>query len=229
MNVRLYSPRNQKVRVWAQTQIILEGGKMAFITATEVRVADAAAFAEGVRTIVRPKLMERGASLVIPQLVIAGGTKTGVMRAISRWESLDAAGLALSELASDADIRAMAQSLNAEPLMRNIAHDMGHTGNPRGQYSATVGVNFGNFDQAKFDQAKVRNQQIAEENGCSGVMYLRSLGIDPAEGQIAMGTFADSLDQLQAMRDALYADDEVLSLLAATEAQAVTRTIERYV
>lgn len=203
---------------------------MAFITATEARVADAAAFAEGVRTIVRPKLMERGASLVIPQLVIAGGTKTGVMRVISRWESLDAAGLALSELASDADYQAnLAQSLNAEPFMRNFAHDMGHTGNPRGQYSATVGVNFGNFDQAKFDQAKVRNQQIAEENGCSGVMYLRSLGIDPAEGQIAMGTFADSLDQLQAMRDALYADEEVLSLLAATEAQAVTRTIERYV
>ena len=197
---------------------------MAYMSGLIVRVGDMDRFVSGWNDFGKQQFLDAGAtSARISQSVFAG-EDAGNVGIASEWDSIDVAMEAPAAIRNSPESAEMMKSAGVETLRRSLLVVQTTRGSLEGKYgSLLVGMGDPATPQQTEDNAEAFWAQMQE--GANGIQWNQAVAAGAMTGAYLTMTLSDSLDQLMAASQKMFAQPEIQQLMASQNFQLAGRNL----
>ena len=189
-----------------------------------VRVADMDRFVSGWNDFGKQQFLDAGAtSARISQSVFAG-EDAGNVGIASEWDSLDVAIEAPGAIRNSAESVEMMKAAGVETLRRSLLLVQATRGSLEGKYGSLL---VGTGDPATPEQSEANADAFwgQMQDGANGIQWHQGVAAGAMTGAYLTMTLCDSLDQLMAASQKMFANPEIQQMMAAQNFQLTGRNL----
>ena len=197
---------------------------MTYMSGLIVRVADMDRFVSGWNDFGKQQFLDAGAtSARISQSVFAG-EDAGNVGIASEWDSLDAAMEAPGAIRNSAESVEMMKAAGVETLRRSLLLVQATRGSLEGKYGSLL---VGTGDPATPEQSEANADAFwgQMQDGANGIQWHQGVAAGAMTGAYLTMTLCDSLDQLMAASQKMFANPEIQQMMAAQNFQLAGRNL----
>ena len=197
---------------------------MTYMSGLIVRVADMDRFVSGWNDFGKQQFLDAGAtSARISQSVFAG-EDAGNVGIASEWDSLDVAMEAPGAIRNSAESVEMMKAAGVETLRRSLLLVQATRGSLEGKYGSLL---VGTGDPATPEQSEANADAFwgQMQDGANGIQWHQGVAAGAMTGAYLTMTLCDSLDQLMAASQKMFANPEIQQMMAAQNFQLAGRNL----
>ena len=197
---------------------------MTYMSGLIVRVADMDRFVSGWNDFGKQQFLDAGAtSARISQSVFAG-EDAGNVGIASEWDSLDVAMEAPGAIRNSAESVEMMKAAGVETLRRSLLLVQATRGSLEGKYGSLL---VGTGDPATPEQSEANADAFwgQMQDGANGIQWHQGVAAGAMTGAYLTMTLCDSLDQLMAASQKMFANPEIQQMMAAQNFQLTGRNL----
>ena len=197
---------------------------MTYMSGLIVRVADMDRFVSGWNDFGKQQFLDAGAtSARISQSVFAG-EDAGNVGIASEWDSLDVAIEAPGAIRNSAESVEMMKAAGVETLRRSLLLVQATRGSLEGKYGSLL---VGTGDPATPEQSEANADAFwgQMQDGANGIQWHQGVAAGAMTGAYLTMTLCDSLDQLMAASQKMFANPEIQQMMAAQNFQLAGRNL----
>ena len=199
---------------------------MSYLYSVLAQVGDKQAFTEAGQTWVGGKLEKFGVRSYSASEIVMGGEMTGMCVIGFEYDSVDAAMQGQAGFYQDSELVGMMQDTQVHVNRRNLFRVQSERGERRGQYGTILYIAGRPVDDATLESNMDHNWSYIQ-NGANGLTWLMSVAAGPAPFSATALTSADSLDDLLAASNKMFADAKSMQIMTDSGAQILGRVIVR--
>ena len=197
---------------------------MTYMSGVIVRVADMDRFVSGWNDFGKQLHLDAGAtSARITQSVFAG-EDAGNVGVATEWDSIDAAMEAPAAVRYSPLAAELMKSAGAEVLRRSLLLVQATRGSLEGKYGSLL---VGTGDPATPEQSEANADAFwgQMQDGANGIQWHQGVAAGAMTGAYLTMTLCDSLDQLMAASQKMFANPEIQQMMAAQNFQLTGRNL----
>ena len=199
---------------------------MSYLYSVLAQVGDKQAFTEASQTWVGGKLEKFGVRSYSASEIVMGGEMAGMCVIGFEYDSVDAAMQGQAGFYQDSELVGMMQDTQVHVNRRNLFRVQSERGERRGQYGTILYIAGRPVDDATLESNMDHNWSYIQ-NGANGLTWLMSVAAGPAPFSATALTSADSLDDLLAASNKMFADAKSMQIMTDSGAQILGRVIVR--
>lgn len=196
---------------------------MTYIYSVLANVGDKKAFAEAD---IMGNLEKLGVKSYTATEIVYGGEMAGMVVIGFEYDSIDAAMQGQAGFYQDSELVGMMQSTQVQINRRNLFRVQAERGERQGQYGTILYIAGRPIDDATMESNMDFNWSYIQE-GANGLTWLMSVASGPAPFNATAVTWADSLDDLMAVSNKMFADPKTMQIMTDSGAQILGRVIGR--
>ena len=196
---------------------------MTYLYSVLANVGDKKAFAEADIT---GNLEKLGVKSYTATEIVMGGEMAGMVVIGFEYDSVDAAMAGQAGFYQDSDLVGMMQAMQVQINRRILFRVQAERGERRGQYGTILYIAGRPIDDATMESNMDHNWSHIQE-GANGLTWLMSVAAGPSPFNATAVTWADSLDDLLAVSNKMFADPKTMQIMADSGAQILGRVIGR--
>jgi hypothetical protein len=196
---------------------------MTYIYSVLANVGDKKAFAEAD---IMGNLENLGVKSYTATEIVMGGEMAGMVVIGFEYDSVDAAMQGQAGFYHDSDLVGMMQATQVQINRRILFRVQAERGERQGQYGTILYIAGRPIDDATMESNMDHNWSHIQE-GANGLTWLMSVAAGPAPFNATAVTWADSLDDLLAVSNKMFADPKTMQIMTDSGAQILGRVIGR--
>lgn len=202
------------------------GSEMTYLYSVLAQVGDKKAFSEASQTWVGGNLEKLGVRSYSATEIVMGGEMAGMCVIGFEYDSVDAAMAGQAGFYQDSELVGMMQDTQVQINRRILFRVQSERGERRGQYGTILYMAGYSPDDATME-SNVDHNWSHIQNGANGLTWLMSVAAGPAPFNATAVTWADSLDDLLAASNKMFADPKTTQIMTDSGAQVLGRVIGR--
>ena len=199
---------------------------MSYVYSVLAGIGDTAGFSKAADDWGIDHVLGLGAKHFTASEIVMGGELSGSVVIGFEYETVDAAMEGQAGLYADGKTVQLMQETQVQVIRRNLFRLQAEVGSRTGNYGTILYAAGPPVDDATAQQNLDINWSHME-NGANGIMSLMSVASGPAPFTGTAVTSADSLDSLLAASEAMFADEEIRSMMASSGLSILGRVITR--
>jgi hypothetical protein len=158
--------------------------------------------------------------------IVMGGEMAGMVVIGFEYDSVDAAMQGQAGFYHDSDLVGMMQATQVQINRRILFRVQSERGERRGQYGTILYMSGRPLDDATMESNMDHNWSHINE-GANGLTWLMSVASGPSPFNATAITWTDSLDDLLAASNKMFADPKTMQIMTDSGAQILGRVIGR--
>ncbi|MGC6398906.1 MAG: hypothetical protein ACON40_11085 [Ilumatobacteraceae bacterium] len=199
---------------------------MTYLYSVLAQVADKNAFSEAGKSWVPGNLEKLGVRSFSSTEIVMGGELSGMCIVGFEYDSVDAAMAGQAGLYADSEIVGLMQEAQVQVVRRNLFRVQSERGERRGQYGTILYMVGRPLDDATMESNMDHNWSHINA-GANGLTWLMSVASGPSPFNATAVTWTDSLDDLLAASNKMFADPKTMQIMTDSGAQVLGRVIGR--
>jgi len=199
---------------------------MTYLYSVLAQVGDKKAFSEASQTWVGGNLEKLGVRSYSVTEIVMGGEMAGMVVVGFEYDSVDAAMAGQAGLYADSEIVGLMQEAQVQVVRRNLFRVQSERGERRGQYGTILYMAGRPLDDATMESNMDHNWSHINASA-NGLTWLMSVASGPSPFNATAVTWTDSLDDLLAASNKLFADPKTMQIMTDSGAQVLGRVIGR--
>ena len=199
---------------------------MTYLYSVLAQVGDKKAFSEASQTWVGGNLEKLGVRSYSATEIVMGGEMAGMVVIGFEYDSVDAAMAGQAGFYQDSQLVGMMQDTQVQINRRILFRVQSERGERRGQYGTILYMAGRPLDDATMESNMDHNWSHMQD-GANGLTWLTSIAAGPAPFNGTAVTWTDSLDDLLAASNKLFADPKTMQIMTDSGAQVLGRVIGR--
>lgn len=199
---------------------------MTYLYSVLAQVADKNAFSEAGKSWVPGNLEKLGVRSFSSTEIVMGGELSGMCIVGFEYDSVDAAMAGQAGLYADSEIVGLMQEAQVQVVRRNLFRVQSERGERRGQYGTILYMVGRPLDDATMESNMDHNWSHINA-GANGLTWLMSVASGPSPFNATAVTWTDSLDDLLAASNKMFADPKTMQIMTDSGAQVLGRIIGR--
>ncbi|NBS30200.1 MAG: hypothetical protein EBS76_06735 [Actinobacteria bacterium] len=199
---------------------------MTYLYSVLAQVGDKKAFTEASQTWVGGHLEKLGVRSYSATEIVMGGEMAGLCVIGFEYDSVDAAMAGQAGFYQDSELVGMMQATQVHVNRRILFRVQSERGERRGQYGTILYMAGRPVDDATMESNMDHNWSHIQ-NGANGLTWLMSVAAGPAPFNATAVTWTDSLDDLLAASNKMFADPKTMQIMTDSGAQILGRVIGR--
>ena len=199
---------------------------MTYLYSVLAQVADKNAFSEAGKSWVPGNLEKLGVRSFSSTEIVMGGELSGMCIVGFEYDSVDAAMAGQAGLYADSEIVGLMQEAQVQVVRRNLFRVQSERGERRGQYGTILYMAGRPLDDATMESNMDHNWSHINA-GANGLTWLMSVASGPSPFNATAVTWTDSLDDLLAASNKMFADPKTMQIMTDSGAQVLGRVIGR--
>ena len=198
---------------------------MTYLYSVLAQVADKNAFSEAGKSWVPGNLEKLGVRSYSATEIVMGGEMAGMVVIGFEYDSVDAAMAGQAGFYHDDQLVGMMQDTQVQINRRILFRVQSERGERRGQYGTIPYMAGRPLDDATMEGNMDHNWSYMQD-GANGLTWLTSIAAGPAPFNGTV-TWTDSLDDLLAASNKMFADPKTMQIMTDSGAQVLGRVIGR--
>ena len=199
---------------------------MTYLYSVLAHVGDKKAFSEASQTWVSGNLETLGVRSYSATEIVMGGEMAGMCVIGFEYDSVDAAMAGQAGFYQDSELVGMMQDTQVQVNRRILFRVQSERGERRGQYGTILYMAGRPLDDATMESNMDHNWSHIQ-NGANGLTSLMSVAAGPAPFNATAVTWTDSLDDLLAASNKMFADPKTMQIMTDSGTQVLGRVIGR--
>ena len=199
---------------------------MTYLYSVLAHVGDKEAFSEASQTWVSGNLEKLGVRSYSATEIVMGGEMAGMCVIGFEYDSVDAAMAGQAGFYQDSELVGMMQDTQVQVNRRILFRVQSERGERRGQYGTILYMAGRPLDDATMESNMDHNWSHIQ-NGANGLTWLMSATAGPAPFNATAVTWTDSLDDLLAASNKMFADPKTMQIMTDSGTQVLGRVIGR--
>ena len=199
---------------------------MTYLYSVLAQIADKNAFSEAGKSWVPGNLEKLGVRSFSSTEIVMGGELSGMCIVGFEYDSVDAAMAGQAGLYADSEIVGLMQEAQVQVVRRNLFRVQSERGERRGQYGTILYMAGRPLDDATMESNMDHNWSHINA-GANGLTWLMSVASGPSPFNATAVTWTDSLDDLLAASNKMFADPKTMQIMTDSGAQVLGRVIGR--
>ena len=199
---------------------------MTYLYSVLAQIADKNAFSEAGKSWVPGNLEKLGVRSFSSTEIVMGGELSGMCIVGFEYDSVDAAMAGQAGLYADSEIVGLMQEAQVQVVRRNLFRVQSERGERRGQYGTILYMVGRPLDDATMESNMDHNWSHINA-GANGLTWLMSVASGPSPFNATAVTWTDSLDDLLAASNKMFADPKTMQIMTDSGAQVLGRVIGR--
>lgn len=199
---------------------------MTYLYSVLAHVGDKEAFSEASQTWVSGNLEKLGVRSYSATEIVMGGEMAGMCVIGFEYDSVDAAMAGQAGFYQDGELVGMMQDTQVQVNRRILFRVQSERGERRGQYGTILYMAGRPLDDATMESNMDHNWSHIQ-NGANGLTWLMSAAAGPAPFNATAVTWTDSLDDLLAASNKMFADPKTMQIMTDSGTQVLGRVIGR--
>ncbi len=199
---------------------------MTYLYSVLAHVGDKEAFSEASQTWVSGNLEKLGVRSYSATEIVMGGEMAGMCVIGFEYDSVDAAMAGQAGFYQDSELVGMMQDTQVQVNRRILFRVQSERGERRGQYGTILYMAGRPLDDATMESNMDHNWSHIQ-NGANGLTWLMSAAAGPAPFNATAVTWTDSLDDLLAASNKMFADPKTMQIMTDSGTQVLGRVIGR--
>ena len=197
---------------------------MTYTSGLMVRVADMDRFVSGWNDFGKQQFLDAGATSAFISQSVFAGEDAGSVGIASEWDSLDVAMEAPGAIRNSAESVEMMKAAGVETLRRSLFLVQATRGSLEGKYGSLL---VGTGDPATPEQSDANADAFwgQMQVGANGIKWHQGVAAGAMTGAYLTMTLCDSLDQLMAASQKMFANPEIQQMMAAQNFQLKGRNL----
>jgi len=197
---------------------------MAYMSGLILRVADVDRFVAGWNDFGKQQFLDLGATSARISQSVFSGEDAGNIGLASEWDSIDAAIEHPAAVRSNPETAEMMKAAGVETLRRSLLVIQATRGSLEGKYGSLL---VGTGDPATPEQTEENAETFwgQMQEGANGIQWHQAVAAGAMTGAYLTMTLSDSLDELMAASQKMFAQPEIQQLMASQSFQLTGRNL----